>query len=459
VPALFAAYINFCACRTAREENNAGMYDPVALPLRSRLGWIVALVSVGLGWPTTDGTAAATLSEHARDFRHQLRETILPYWHDTTLDRQQGGYLLADDLKGRGQARDKQLVSQSRMVWAFAHAHLNGYSNSERDYLAAARSGYRFLLDHFRDLEHGGYFWKTDLHGQPIHTCKFLYGQAFVVYALVEYYRASEEPSALSHALALYRDLQTHLRDPAHGGWLEHTEADWSPLKAGDPRNEVEVVGYKSANAHLHWMEALSELYAVSRNPEVRRSLEESLRINQQQFYPLDAGRSCFHRHPDWSEVTEPRSAGLSYGHNVEFAWLMIRAEEVLGQTPSWKHFEAHLDHALEFGTDLERGGLYSRGAGDRPADDTTKVWWAQAEMMAALADGLQHRPDPRYQEALLKLIEFVLAHQVDARDGIWLDTVAADGAHLRTGKAHNWKTAYHDVRAIQKFVNALGAQ
>jgi mannose/cellobiose epimerase-like protein (N-acyl-D-glucosamine 2-epimerase family) len=436
-----------------------GMQNLVTPPVRSRVGLVLAFLSVSLAPLASEQTPAATLSEHARNFQKQLREMILPYWHDTTVDRQHGGFLLADDLKGRGQARDKQLVSQTRMVWAFAHAHLNGYSNSERDYLAAARGGYRFLLEHFRDREHGGYYWKTDLAGRPIHDCKFLYGQAFVIYALVEYQRASGDAAALDHALALYDDLQRHLHDPAHGGWLEHTEADWTPLKPGDPRNEVEVVGYKSANAHLHWMEALAELYEVSRHPAVRGSLEESLRINQQYFYPLAAGRSCFHRHPDWSEVTDPRSAGLSYGHNVEFAWLMIRAEQVLGLEPSWEHFHRHLEHALKYGTDLERGGLYSRGVGDQPADDTTKVWWSQAEMLAALADGLQHRPDPLYHEALVKLIEFVLAHQVDPRDGIWLDTVAADGTHLRTGKAHNWKTAYHDVRAIQKFVAAFGAK
>jgi len=432
------------------------MQHSLALPLWSRVALALTLALCGLDLRAAESQAEVSLSEHARRFQRQLREQILPYWHESTLDRQHGGYLLADDLKGRGQARERQLVGQTRMVWAFAHAHHNGYRDATRDYLAAARNGYRFLLDHFLDRQHGGYYWKTDLEGRPIHDAKFLYGQAFVIYALVEYHRASAEPAALDHALALYDDLQRHLHDPQHGGWLEHTEADWTPLKPGDPRNEVEVVGCKSANAHLHLMEALTELYQVSQHPSVRRSLEESLRLNQVHFYPPEAGRSCFHRHPDWSEVTNPRSAGLSYGHNVEFAWLMIRAEEVLGRTPSWSHFHAHLDHALKFGTDLERGGLYSRGVGNQPADDTTKVWWGQAEMMAALSDGLQHRPDPRYEPALLHLIQFVLAHQVDPKDGIWLDTVAADGRHLRTGKAHSWKTAYHDVRAIQKFVTAF---
>jgi mannobiose 2-epimerase len=416
----------------------------------------LALVSFTL---CAQATFASALSDHAEEFRHQLIERVLPYWHDTAQDKDRGGYLLADDLKGRGEAREKQLVSQTRMIWGFAHAHLHKLGDGQRDYLEAARQGYRFLLDHFRDREHGGYYWKTDLAGVPIHSCKFLYGESFVIYALVEYYRASGDRSALQHALTLYRDIQRHMHDAEQGGWIEHTEADWRPLAPGDPRNEVEVVGYKSANAHLHWMEALAELCQASRDPDVQRSLEEALRINREYFYPKQPGASCFHRQADWQPVTAPSSAGLSYGHNVEFAWLMLRAETVLGRSLSWDHFDAHLDHALRYGYDHEQGGLFYRGSEDQPASDTTKVWWAEAEMLAALTDALRRGPNPRIEKALEQLVHFLIEHQIDSRDGIWLDTLRADGTPLRTGKAHNWKANYHDVRALVKFVEGCSSR
>lgn len=401
---------------------------------------------------------SASLSDHARTFRRQLAEQILPYWHDTAQDNLRGGYLLADDLQGRGHATQKQLVSQSRMVWGFAHAHRKGYTTTARDYLTAARKGHLFLRAHFFDPANGGYFWKTDLEGKPINDCKFLYGESFVVYAFVELHRASGEREPLQQALALYRTIQKHMYDPKHGGWIEHTERNWKPLPADDPRNEVEVVGLKSANAHLHWMEALAELYEASRDPDVGKSLAEALQINQQHFYPIEAGRSCFHRQPDWAEATGLRSAGLSYGHNVEFAWLMVRAEQVLGRAPSWKHFYAHLDHALKFGCDLDRGGLYNRGENDRPATDTSKVWWVAAEWIAALSDSLVHQPNPAHLDALDRQIQFVLRHQIDPKDALWLDTVTADGQPKSTAKAHNWKANYHDVRAIVKFIEAFGS-
>jgi mannose/cellobiose epimerase-like protein (N-acyl-D-glucosamine 2-epimerase family) len=382
----------------------------------------------------------------------------MPYWLNT-LDHQLGGYRLADDAQGPRQPSEKQLVSQTRMIWTFAHVHQLGLSDDRRNYLNAAAHGYRFLCRSLFDSQHGGYFWKTDLAGQPVNDCKFLYGQSFVVYALVEYYRASGEREALQRAFDLYHVIQRHLHDPEHGGWLEHTGPDWRPLPPGDRRNEVEVVGYKSANAHLHWMEALTELYDVTRDPAVKQSLQEALRLNLKYFYPKKAGASVFHRQPNWDPVTDASSAGLSYGHNVEFAWLMARAQKTLGRKPSWNHFQAHLNHALDYGFDHQLGGLYNRGFGNQPATDTAKVWWVQAEMLAALTDALAHRPNPAYTTALQQLVHFIRTYQTDPRDGIWLDTVTAAGQPARTAKAHSWKANYHDVRAIVKFIQTFDPQ
>lgn len=420
--------------------------------MKSRLpcALILALASLAAS------LSAEPLAAPAREFRAQLANRILPYWLDTTIDRTNGGYLLADDLAGRRVATEKQLVTQARMVWGFSHAHLHGFSTGERDYLQAARGGYRFLLDHFLDREHGGYFWKTDPAGKVLDDRKIVYGESFVIYAFVEYARAGQDPEPLRRALELYQVLQRQAHDATNGGWNEHFRRDWTPLPRRAPDAQVEIAGLKSANTHLHLMESLTELAADTKDRAVRDSLAEALRLNATYFYPPDPGRAAFHREPDWRPVTDPASAGLSYGHNVEFAWLMIRAERVLGRAPSWSHFRAYLDHALRYGTDAARGGLYSRGFDDQPATDTDKVWWVQAEMMAALTDALQHQSNSTDATALEKLIQFVNAHQADPADGIWLDTVTADGRPKATGKAHSWKANYHDVRALVKFVEAF---
>jgi cellobiose epimerase len=422
------------------------------------------LLLLALLWASAASGYAMDFSTPAREMKAQLAGKILPYWYHTGQDTKRGGYLLADDaINGRGTPDEKQIVTQSRMVWAFSLAQLEGYSDTNLNYLPAAAQGYHFLLGHFLDRQYGGYFWTTDLNGKPVNDCKLLYGQAFVIYAFVEYYRASGDKEALARAMDLYHTVQTHLYDTKNGGWFEHADRTWKPLAPGDRRNQVEVVGFKSANSHLHWMEALTELYETTHDPDVKKSLVEALRITATYFYPDDPSKCAFHRQFDWQPVTVASSAGLSYGHNVEFAWLMIRAENVLGRKPSWEHFYTLLNHALKNGYDHRRGGLYYRGFDDQPATDTEKVWWVQAEMLSALTDALKNQdqhPDPkegpRCETALKQELIFITTSQVDPRTGIWLYAVTANGKPVDTTLANSWKANYHDVRAMMKFVDAF---
>jgi mannose/cellobiose epimerase-like protein (N-acyl-D-glucosamine 2-epimerase family) len=421
--------------------------------------WLVltlAIVDWHRAMPAVISEPRRDTADWARTLDRGLRERILPYWLNKTVDRERGGFLLADDLRERRAATQKQLVGQSRMIWGFAQAHRQGFGGNGRDYLRAADQGYRFLIEHFLDRQNGGYFWTTDLDGKPFNDSKILYGQSFVIYGLVEYYRASTNRRALDRALELYRTIQDQAYDRKQGGWVEHFQRDWQPILSPEAPAEVEIAGLKSANTHLHLMEAFTELYEVSQDPQVKDSLAEALRLNQTWFYPNDPGQSAFHRHPDGRRATGPRSDGLSYGHNVEFAWLMIRAQKVLGQAPDWDHFHAHLQHALRYGYDHELGGLYNKGFNNQPANDTEKVWWVQAELIAALTDALQHQPRNDYKIALLQTLQFVETHLADPTDGIWIASVTRYGAPKWTAKAHDWKANYHDVRALVKFSHAF---
>ncbi len=71
------------------------------------------------------------------------------------------------------------------------------------------------------DARHGGFFWRVGDPGQVKSSEKWLYGQSFALYALVEYYRAGERPEVLADAIALFQLVQERMVDRRHGGWLE----------------------------------------------------------------------------------------------------------------------------------------------------------------------------------------------------------------------------------------------
>lgn len=397
-----------------------------------------------------------TLKTFAQKHRLLLEEKVLPYWHRTTVDHEHGGFLLADPFSGSRNLIEKQLVTQTRMIWGFSHAWRKGFRSDSASYLDAARQGYEFLLDRFYDRSHGGFYWSTDRSGSVTNDKKMLYGQAFVIYALVEYYRASGETQALNQSVELFHTIQEHGYDVRHGGWFEHFEFDWTWIEKPTDGAYVELTGHKSANAHLHWMEALAELYDETRSGEVRRALKESLEINRRFFYPPDPDASSFHQTPDWQRVTGGGSDGISYGHNVEFAWLMLRAQEALGAPSDWTHFKAHLDHALRYGFDHQRGGLYNLGMPKAMAHDLNKVWWCQSEIVAALAIGYRGPMSDQFSKPLLLTLEFLDKYMIDPEDGIWFSTVSAEGDVLQSGKANVWKGMYHDFRGLMILESAV---
>jgi len=343
------------------------------------------------------------------------------------------------------------------MLYGFSLAHRLGLGSGSDDYLQAAEVGYRFLSRVMLDPDRGGLVTVTEEDGTVIDARKLLCGHAFAIYGLVEYHRASGERTPLQLALELYRMLQERLHDDVYGGWIEHADREFRPLRLTFPvKGLVGVPELKSGDTLLHWMEALSELSQATGDAGVAASLAEALHFNRTCFFPADDAVAYPLRTREWRPIGGSRYQTLSYGHNVEFAWLMIRAQEVLGCPPSWDHFDALLGHALRHSFDHERGGFFFGGRADRPATDRRKAWWVQAEALAALTDRVRHQPQPVYESALDRLVDWILRYQVLEEDGIWVSVLDEGGRPLDLTKAGPWKGAYHDVRAMAKYIAAF---
>lgn len=412
-------------------------------------------------------------TELALEWKALLRDRMLPYWHDTTVNSR-GGYKVYDagDRSWRAQIRSminggsdrsqnevvRGVVSQARLLWVFSHAHLLGYSTPQHDYLKAAAHGYSYVTETMLDREYGGCYWKLDVNRGVIEPHKILYGQSIAIYALVEYHRASSLSEPLEYARSLFETAQQKFHDEVHGGWIEHCDRDFTPLACTGDRipNMPDIVGYKSGDAILHWMEALTELYAEVPDASVRDSLVEAVELLRTKFYPPDASRACEYRLADWTAVENDEISSLSHGHMIEFAWLLLHAQQALGLPRDWDHFESLVQHSLRYGCDHERGGFYFRGKPNETACDTTKFWWVQAEGLSALTEAVAHFDSAEYNESLTRLLDWIRAYQIRSPDGVWIVSTDAGGRPLSVKKAGEWKAAYHEVRAITKFVHTF---
>gem|GEM_PF-2460857 len=161
----------------------------------------------------------------------------------------------------------------------------------------------------------------------------------------------------------------------------------------------------------------------------------------------------------DWT----PKEHLVSFGHDVETAFLMEEAIEVLGRPDDEETLRvcrALVDHSLLFGWDNRYGGFYHEGASFALAEDRRKVWWVQAEGLNALCFMYKRygETDRQYGQKFIAQWEFIKNHMIDAEHGGWFNTVSESGVHPpgEHSKANLWKTAYHEIRALLNVAEGL---
>jgi len=393
-------------------------------------------------------------ARHAAAVQRNLHESVVAFWLPRSIDTTHGGYHVNFDIHGEPNGKTtKGLVTQARMVWFWARmarAGLDGPEFERADYLAAAEHGFRFLGDRLRDADHGGYFWEVDRTGtERLRPNKHLYGQAFALYALSEYYRAAGDAEALELADRLFDTLERRAHDHQHGGYHEFFTPDWQPVAPGE-RAYMGIAGVKLMNTHLHLMEAMTAYVLASGRPAARTRLAELIEIQSNTVVRKSRGFCTDKYRADWTPMLDPPYDVVSYGHDIENVWLLMDARRALGlpQAPLVDLYRTLWDYSIEHGLDAEGGGLYYTGPFDGPAADRDKSWWVQAELLVSALRMHRLTGDPQYAEIFDRTWRFIDEEMTDHERGGWYAAVRPDGS-VAGDKANLWKCGYHNGRAL----------
>ena len=134
-----------------------------------------------------------------------------------------------------------------------------------------------------------------------------------------------------------------------------------------------------------------------------------------------------------------------SYGHDVEAAYLMLEAEEVLGKGHAPRTLAMArmlVDHALAYGWDGSRGGFYRDGGTYGPPEDRQKEWWVEAEGLNALLlmHDLYGATTDVYFRAFQKQWQFINDYQRDAEFHGLHEMIDGEGRPVAGGKGRIWK-------------------
>jgi mannobiose 2-epimerase len=347
---------------------------------------------------------------------------------------------------------EKFLAMQSRQLWFFSVLAQHGIE--QRAARSAAGIGFDFLEGRMRDREHGGYFSKVSDAGHPTDPRKHVYLNSFALYALTAYHCAVADAGALAAATDLFGILEDRAHDRQNGGYVEFFEQNWTPIVDPRLKSYIGAGTLKTYNTHLHALEALTDLFAVWPDRLVRERLMELLLIVTSTVHHPRFACNVDRWHPDWRMSGRARA---SYGHDLQCVWLALRAARILALSPrllaSWA--EALCAHCLRFGYDRRYGGFFYDGRPGRPADDTRKEWWVQAEALVGMLEMYRLTGSAVYYAAFSRTLDFIEAHQV-APEGGWWATCAPDGTPEGTQRSSMWQGAYHSGRAMIRCAEAL---
>ena len=384
--------------------------------------------------------------------KEELCDNILPF-HGALLDEDAGGFCgqVTNDHTLYWDA-PRGLVQVARILWTFSSAYRQF---GDPHYLKIAQEAYTTLQLKFYDTKHEGYYWSINRAGVPLDDNKLVYAQAFVIYGLAAYFAATQTPQALEAAIALYHKLEEVALEPNQGGYLEAFLRAWTfnPLL-----NIDEAAGsvLKTMNTHLHLLEAYTALYAVWPDSALRGRLYNLLHLFQQHIIAPEQTHLLLHFDNSWSL----QSKGVSFGHDIEAAWLLWETVEQLNDDVLRERFEPIVlkltDHVLSNGYDKD-GGIVTE-AKNGVVTDPNREWWPQAEAMVGFLNAWQINGDRKYLNATQRSWCFIQNHLIDHRHGEWYWGISPENRPLEREKAGMWKTPYHNGRACLEIIKRCAA-
>lgn len=318
-----------------------------------------------------------------------------------------------------------------------------------------ADRAYDYLRQYFVDHDNGGLIWEVDTTGKPLSTRKQTYAQGFGIYGFSEYHKVTGNQECLELAQNLFQVVETHCFDRQFGGYVEALASDWSALE--DMRLSAKDANYpKSMNTHLHILESYTNLYRVWKNDQLAEQIHKLIRVFLDHI--LDPGSGHFHLffESDWTV----KSDTISYGHDIEGAWLLTEAAEVLDDPEllqEVKEVAVQMSEAvLNEGCAVDGSVYYEMEKGSNRLD-AERHWWVQAEAMVGFLNAFEISRRPQYLTKAIDAWQFIKSNLLDFEHGEWYWSVDNSGnPDTSQDKVGFWKCPYHNSRACMESMRRL---
>ncbi|QDS99130.1 AGE family epimerase/isomerase [Adhaeretor mobilis] len=372
-----------------------------------------------------------------RDFlgKHLL-DSVIPFWFQHAVDDAGGlNTCIRDD--GSLINRDKYLWSQWRAVWVYSK--LYNQIEKKQQWLDLAEHIYDFASSYGWDEDFGGWRLQLAYDGSVLQGCDSCYVDAFAIYGLTEFAKASgrEEPLALARKTA-----DNALRRLA----LPHDKIPHAPYPI--PPN-ARVHGVPMIFGLIIW--ELGCLLEEPRYKDAALAMSDDIFNN---FVRPERNLLLERIGADNSEYPAPLGTAVVPGHVIEDMWFQIHIAGSVGDSERVQEACQLLKRHVEIGWDKKHGGLLlavdANGANEVGWEfHSTKLWWPHTEALYGLLLAYEQTRDREYLDWYDQIHQYSFDHFPDPKHGEWIQKLDRAGKPITDVVCLPVKDPFHLPRAL----------
>ncbi len=354
----------------------------------------------------------------------------LPFWAQHGVDRENGGFVERLNLEATRRYTDsKRIRVIGRQIYVFSHASLLGFNDGAK--LAVA--GYDFLISNAWLGPESGWARLVDAKGAVIDPTPDLYDNAFVLFSLGWYYRATGDRSVIEWAHRTLDFIEQYMRGPAGGFW-----------------HAMPPEGHRQQNPHMHLLEAALALYEPTGEERFADLARDLIALFRAKFYDRKSGALAEFYDGDWNRASGDAGRVTEPGHQFEWAWILANAGRLLEMNLA-DEARGLVRFAEEHGVDRRTYVTYQSVRDDgTPIDKGSRVWPNTERIKAAVALYEIDSADPRpvFDQSGGLLLDRYMNRKPR---GVWYEVFDGDGRMTATTTPAS--TLYHIFLAFSEML------
>lgn len=356
-------------------------------------------------------------------------DQALPIWAELSADHAHGGCV--EQLALDGGSSDggfKRVRVPARQIYVYSHAYILGWEPG----LAHARHIYDSFIETAYLGDGIGWAKLLTSDNAVLDDTIDLYDNAFALFALGWFYRASGDQAALDLALKTADVINTKLRHPKIGFW-----------------HQVPANGPRLQNPHMHLLEACLACLDASPQPIFEALAREVLDLFQTKFFDAKTGTLCEYFDDNLEPMQDTSGQIVEPGHQFEWAWILAKAnhtlsvdcDEIVKRLVAFGETYGVAPNGLTYNKITKSGVILDGGSRTWPNTERLKA-------AVALYETFGQDPTQVLNETLNALFANHLKHQ---QRGLWVDAFDQDGKP--SAAAIPTSTFYHLFLAFAEVV------